>query len=169
MIIESVWFFLPAGIANMAPVIAQKLFGPGTPINPHLFGTHKTWQGLISGTICGWLFFLLQVWLSHVAFFARFSMINYNTTSSLVGVALGFGAICGDMVKSLFKRYYGIPPGKPWIPFDQLDYVLGGVLFVSLLVVIPWLSLLTILIVYPLLHVLTNLTAYALRIRNEWL
>jgi CDP-diglyceride synthetase len=39
----------------------------------------------------------------------------------------------GDAVKSFFKRRLGITPGKSWFPFDQLDFVLGAILFVSII------------------------------------
>ena len=41
-------------------------------------------------------------------------------------MACGFGALGGDALKSLIKRRCGIPPGKPWVPADQLDFVVGG-------------------------------------------
>jgi hypothetical protein len=31
-----------------------------------------------------------------------------------------------DSVKSFVKRRVGIAPGAPWIPFDQLDFVIGA-------------------------------------------
>jgi CDP-2,3-bis-(O-geranylgeranyl)-sn-glycerol synthase len=31
--------------------------------------------------------------------------------------------VSGDALKSLGKRRLGIRPGAPWIPFDQLDFI----------------------------------------------
>jgi CDP-2,3-bis-(O-geranylgeranyl)-sn-glycerol synthase len=42
------------------------------------------------------------------------------------GLRLGLGAMLGDTIKSFVKRRVGIPAGAPWVPFDQLDFVLGA-------------------------------------------
>jgi len=44
-----------------------------------------------------------------------------------------FGALLGDIVESFFKRRKGIERGKDWIPFDQLDFIIG-VLFLSFII-----------------------------------
>ena len=64
IVLQALYYFLPAYISNMAPVIFGKLnlfpqqvdFGKkfnGQPI----FGSHKTWGGLIYATIFGTLIF----------------------------------------------------------------------------------------------------------------
>ena len=40
-----------------------------------------------------------------------------------------FGALIGDIIESFFKRRVGIERGKNWIPFDQLDFILGVLFF----------------------------------------
>ena len=46
--------------------------------------------------------------------------------------SLCFGALMGDIIESFFKRRIGKKRGEDWIPFDQLDFILG-VLFFSFL------------------------------------
>jgi CDP-diglyceride synthetase len=67
---EIFWFFLPAGIANMSPVLANKIPGINqwkTPLDfgkswrgKRIFGNNKTWRGLIFGTLIASLVGLIQ-------------------------------------------------------------------------------------------------------------
>ena len=167
MFFELLWFFLSAGIANMTPVFAMRLFGPGKPIDQgkkykgkRLLGKGKTWQGLISGTIVGGLFFLVQrqipVW----------SLLDYPW---YLGFVLGFGALLGDIIASFFKRRRGVPSGKPWIPFDQIDYIVGGLFFVSFVIPLTGREALIILGSYFVLHILANILGYFTGLRKSWI
>jgi hypothetical protein len=65
------WFFLPAGLGNVAPIIAAKLpclaawsfplDGYATFRGKRLFGEHKTVRGLLSGLLVGIATAALQV------------------------------------------------------------------------------------------------------------
>lgn len=128
--IQAFLIFLPAGIANMTPPVANKIPYLNQWITPldlgksfrgiRLFGTNKTWRGLITGTICGTLagallypFFVDTDWKVYI----------------LRCAAISAGALIGDAVESFFKRQHGVPPGSAWFPFDQLDYIVFGLAF----------------------------------------
>ena len=83
-----------------------------------------------------------------------------------------FGALGGDVIESFFKRRAGRNRGEDWIPFDQIDFILG-VLFFSFLMasLLDLLSLtdenwffsslkiehvLILLVVTPFFHLLSN-------------
>ncbi|MBW2995370.1 CDP-archaeol synthase, partial [Candidatus Woesearchaeota archaeon] len=86
----------------------------------------------------------------------------------LFGFLLGLGAMTGDLVKSFFKRRIGKKPGESWPVFDQLDYVIGALLFGSI-VFVPELSIiLIILIVTPVLNLLANYLGYILKLKKVW-
>jgi hypothetical protein len=66
-------------------------------------------------------------------------MLNYAPASLIPGSEflevtlffgfwIGFCALLGDLAKSFFKRQREIPPGKSWVPFDQIDWGIGAVL-----------------------------------------
>jgi CDP-2,3-bis-(O-geranylgeranyl)-sn-glycerol synthase len=168
LILKSLYFFLPAFLANMAPVLLKWL--PfNQPIHEKMFGSHKTWRGLIVAPIIGILIFQLQIYLFQFEFFNRISLINYPDFTILLGFLLGFGAILGDLVKSYYKRKNKIKPGNPWIPYDQIDFVIGGVLL-SFFVYVPTVSVVVILLILsPLLHILTNVIGYLLKINKKML
>lgn len=160
------WFFLPAALANSAPLFAIKLFGAGTPVRVKWFGSHKTWQGIISGTVVGFVVYLLQRSLAAAFPGSAIALVEYSTASVLLGAAFGFGALMGDLVKSFFKRRIGVRPGAPWIPFDQIDYCIGGLLFSLPFVALPWQAWILVPLFYGLMSIIMNRLAYALGFRE---
>jgi CDP-2,3-bis-(O-geranylgeranyl)-sn-glycerol synthase len=47
----------------------------------------------------------------------------------LILFSLCFGALLGDVIESFFKRRVGKDRGQDWIPFDQLDFLVGALIF----------------------------------------
>ena len=43
--------------------------------------------------------------------------------------SISFGALIGDIIESFFKRRIGKGRGEDWIPFDQIDFILGALFF----------------------------------------
>ncbi len=165
IILKSLYFFLPAYIANMAPVLFRWLPG-GIPVSTKFFGENKTWRGLVAAVLAGGLIF----WLQQVLYafgFRQFALIAYTDFSLALGFLLGAGAILGDLVKSYVKRGYSIPPGKRWFPWDQMDFVFGGIIFSWIIFVPPAEVVLILLAVSPLLHIAVNHVGYWLGIRKE--
>ncbi len=172
---QVIWFFFPAGVANMAaslsrylPVSAAPIDGGKTWRGKRIFGAHKTWRGALVGIIAGTLFWWLQAWLYREYIWAvDISTIDYLAEPWTMGLLLAIGAVVGDLVKSFFKRRVNRPPGAPWVPFDQMDYVVGGALFVSLTVVPSWAYIVTAIGLGVLFHIIINLTAYTLRLQKN--
>ena len=111
-------FFIPAYVANMSPVFVRKINFLDNPLDggmtwngKPLFGKNKTWRGLIFGTIMGGIAGAVMQWLN-LPFVWWW------------GFVLGFAALVGDALKSMFKRQVGIRPGGSWMPFDQLDFII---------------------------------------------
>jgi CDP-diglyceride synthetase len=159
----ALWFFLPAGMANMVPILVAPIPGLKKFTAPmdcgltyrgkRILGSHKTWRGLIAGVIFGTLTLWLQQLLVAHFDWARTltSQVDYQHLPTLVlGPLFAIGALGGDAIESFFKRQRGVAPGHGWFPFDQLDYIIGGAIasapFVSLtlgqyvLLVLLWLG-----------------------------
>lgn len=164
--LESIYFFLPAYIANMSPVLFRKIPFADRPINTNLFGKNKTWRGLLAAAGTGTLIFYLQK-AAYNNGFTQLALIDYSDFSLLLGFLLGLGAILGDLVKSYYKRKAGIKPGKPWPFWDQEDFVFGALLSSFFVYVPPAKVALVLVIVSPLLHMTTNYAGYLLGIRKE--
>lgn len=169
-IIKLFYFILPIYFANMAPVFLGKLNFFTTPIDfgikwnkKRILGDHKTWKGLIGGTLAAMIIAFVQS-----SFTTGLELYDYSQPL-LFGFLLGLGALIGDAIKSFFKRKINIKPGQPWIPFDQIDYSVGALLFVSPLYFVGWLNSFVIIFFSFLLHVLANHLGYYLGIRKlKW-
>ena len=175
-IIFALWFFLPAGIANVTPVIVAHmpilkelnypLDGYKKINNIRIFGDHKTVRGIISGCILGTVTAIILFPFSHN--FQTILPSWYFTTNIVwLGFLLSLGALLGDAIKSFFKRQMKIQPGKTWIPFDQIDYIIGGLFFASFVHILPIQQYITILIIWIIIHVLSTYSGYFLHLKNQ--
>jgi CDP-2,3-bis-(O-geranylgeranyl)-sn-glycerol synthase len=135
IILQALWFILPAYIANASAV----LVGGGKPIDfgkkwrdgKRILGDGKTWRGLFSGAFVG---MTGGFGLSIVAIYSNNSDFSFLELSDfgrfplmipIIG-SICFGALLGDITESFFKRRMDIDRGKDWIPFDQLDFIIGA-------------------------------------------
>ena len=175
LILKVLWLFLPASFAHMSPIIAKKIFPKWTTAvdfgnswhGQEIFGSHKTYRGLISGVVIGLLVFTVQQNLYSLSpEIRRWSVFDYQTVSPLFGALIGFGALAGDLLKSFFKRRFGISSGRPWIPFDQIDWILGALLSLTL-VFVPSLEFVLIsLLVLTVLDFAMNFIGYHLGLKS---
>jgi CDP-2,3-bis-(O-geranylgeranyl)-sn-glycerol synthase len=177
-ILFALWFFLPAGIANAAPIVAAKLpylSAWNTPMDfgkqyhgHRLLGSHKTWRGMATGIVAA----ILTVWLQqqivsgHSFEFLQENGEYLSNPAVLLGFLFGFGALAGDALKSFAKRQFGIAPGRKWLPFDQIDYIIGGCLAVSIVVTLQPIDYLAILLVWFLMHLIFSYLGYLLRLKS---
>lgn len=183
IILQALYFFLPAYLANMAPVfvsaiLKHRLAHPldfnkrfnGKPI----LGKNKTWRGLCAGVLMGVLVVYIQQCLLKYEFFASISIIDYRDSHIyLFGAVMGAGALIGDALKSFMKRQKGIESGQKWPVFDQLDFVIGGLVAIYIVSPVSHLAMnlqplhvLALLLITPLLHVLTNKIGYFLHLKS---
>jgi CDP-2,3-bis-(O-geranylgeranyl)-sn-glycerol synthase len=148
-LMAALWFILPAYFASISPVWF-KLRGK-TPLDfgktfrgKPIFGPSKTIKGFLGGAFCGTLLGAAQQFV----FGKQYGL--------LLGALLAFGAMTGDAVKSFFKRQLGKPPGKSWVPFDQLDFIFGALVFAAAVEMPTLAGLLIILLITPVLHLTSN-------------
>lgn len=162
-------FFLPAGIANATPVFANKIPLVNrwkTPMDfgysfhgKRLLGNNKTWRGLLTGSVLAGLTGVIIVLVT-------------GSTIPLLSIfildfIMGIGALSGDAIESFFKRQRGIPSGKSWFPFDQIDYIIGGLLITYPIVRLPFRTMLIIIVMFFGLHLLFAFIGYALKLKDS--
>ena len=174
----AIWFFLPAGFANIVPVFAAHL-----PLLKHwnapidnrltfrgqrLFGSSKTWRGFICGVVIAAITFWLQQKLTpHLGNFSAYlETVNYNHLSLWLGPLLGFGVLAGDSIESFFKRQLGIAPSKSWFPFDQLDYIIGGLICSLPVIRLPLKIYIWIVLVWFITHLIVSYFGYLLHLKK---
>jgi CDP-2,3-bis-(O-geranylgeranyl)-sn-glycerol synthase len=156
----------------MAPVLASRLKLPfDQPISTKYFGGHKTWRGFIVGFLAALIILYIQklLLIQNSVIASSISILEYeNISVFLYALAFGLGALTGDLVKSFFKRRFNKKPGAMWIPFDQIDFVVGATIFLYPLYQIDIKILLILLVVTPILHLSTNILGYQLRLKRVW-
>ncbi len=176
-IARALYFFIPAYLANMAPVLARGHFEwLAVPIDGgrswrgrRIFGDHKTWRGIVAGVVVGAVAFAVQRWLYQTGRAQGLALVDYGSVDPLLtGVLLGLGAGIGDAIKSFFKRRRGIAPGASWLGFDQLDFMAGAYALVSLTFVPPPLATLAILPIVFMGSLAATATGYWLGLKEAW-
>jgi CDP-2,3-bis-(O-geranylgeranyl)-sn-glycerol synthase len=194
-----------AGVANMTPVFLKHIKGFNRPIDggrvnrktgKRILGDGKTWKGLIGGsivsTVVGYIVLSIQMNVmlctlgqcsSNMFVITEYSLLYFVITSFFIG----FFALVGDSVKSYFKRKVGIERGVSWIPWDQIDWVLGAIVGVIIADIIrsiyflkriqfstdfsyfsvTWKYLLPAVFIGFILHLAVKRIGYMLKIENK--
>ena len=130
-----------------------------------ILGKNKTWRGFFAAIIFAVITVHIQLLLYPYAI--SLSLFDYARCDALLlGILLGAGAILGDALKSFFKRRLGKKPGSMWVPFDQIDFIIGGMALGAIVYFPGWIVALIILVVTPALHFLVNFIAYKLGIKE---
>lgn len=154
------YLMLPVYVANMAPPFSRYWSGWNRPISRRRLGEHKTVVGFALGLVAAVMTAFIQ---SRVHW--KGGMLPYDQWL-LLGFATGLGAMGGDSLKSFFKRQLGIGPGRPWIPADKLDFIIGGLLMLSFWVNLSWTDAVYILAVSFAGDILVNHISFRLGIRD---
>ncbi len=161
LVAEAIKFIFPAYCANAVPVLAgggvPMDFGRAFPDGRPVFGRNKTYRGFFFGLAVGTAVGLLET-----------VVFGYPV---LFGLLLSLGALIGDLAGAFLKRRLGIAPGGLLPVVDQVDFIVGAILF-SLPLSLEVFSLelaLVVLIITPPVHLLTNFAAYKLGLKsNPW-
>ena len=156
LIVEALKFIFPAYCANAVPVIAGggrpmdfgKNFFDGKPV----FGKNKTFRGFFFGLAVG-------VFVGLVESLVFSYPVPFSVLSPL-------GALCGDLAAAFLKRRLGIAPGGLLPIVDQVDFVIGAILFSLPLTIIYWELAVAVIIITPPIHLLTNFLAYKLKLKK---
>lgn len=167
-VIVAIWLMLPAYITNASAAF----FGGKTPIDGGIFwgknrllGDGKTYEGLLKGFSCGFLFgiFQHQFLSEYIKIKTSFGLFPFFLVTLF---CLSAGAMLGDMLGSFIKRRVGLKRGAPFPLVDQLDFV-GGAWLLLFLLARDWFSdafsldvIIAVIIITPLLHLLTNYVGF---------
>jgi CDP-2,3-bis-(O-geranylgeranyl)-sn-glycerol synthase len=120
-----------------------------------VLGDNKTFRGFIGGFIVGTV---VGAVCSNI----------FSKNLLAIAIPASLGALLGDMAGAFLKRRLKIKPGGALPVVDQLDFVLGAVLCVSLFSEISFPVVLILFLVTPPIHFLTNVGAYALGLKDRY-
>jgi CDP-2,3-bis-(O-geranylgeranyl)-sn-glycerol synthase len=173
------WFFVPAGLANVAAFFSGKIpflkrfsypVDLGYKIKgKRILGSHKTIRGFVAGIIVAILASYIQIlFYQYIPFLRTILPIDYSHLNPILfGTLAGFGALAGDAIKSFFKRQVNVQPGKSWIPFDQIDYIVGGIVFTAFYIQLTLIDYFWLFLVWFLIHPLTTFLGFLVRLKKE--
>ena len=160
-VLSAVYFIMPAYIANLSALT----FGGTTPVDlgknffdgRRIIGDGVTWKGLVYGTITGTLVGAIE------------GVLIWDPVYGLIiGFLLSFGALLGDAAGSFIKRRLGLARGKPAPILDQLDFVAGALILVSLFTTISLDAVIIIAVLTVIIHLISNMVAYLTGLKDVW-
>ncbi len=162
LIFAALKFIFPAYCANATPVLAgggaKMDFGKNFIDGKRIFGNNKTFRGFFFGWAVGIGVGLVEGLV--------FGFQNYPV---LFSVFIPLGALLGDLTGAFIKRRIGIAPGGLLPIVDQVDFVVGAIVFSIPLSIISWQLTVTVLLITPPIHLFTNYLAYKMKLkRNPW-
>jgi CDP-2,3-bis-(O-geranylgeranyl)-sn-glycerol synthase len=158
LIIQALKFIFPAYCANATPVLAgggpKMDFGRNFVDGKRIFGNNKTFRGFLFGWVIGML-------VGSVEF------VVFPGFPVLFIVLIPLGALLGDLTGAFIKRRIGIAPGGLLPIVDQVDFVVGALVFSIPLVIVSWELAITVLLITPPIHLFTNFLAYKLKLKKH--
>jgi CDP-2,3-bis-(O-geranylgeranyl)-sn-glycerol synthase len=168
LIIQAIAFIFPAYCANAVPVLA----GGGTKIDfgknfldgKRLFGNNKTFRGFFFGWLVGLSVGLVECYFipSHIL-----ALSNVLSLSIIFAALTPFGALLGDLTAAFLKRRLNIAPGGLFPVVDQIDFVVGALVFSFSFSLIDWKVAIVMLMITPPIHLFTNFCAYKLKLKKH--
>jgi len=168
-LLRSAFIFLPAMVANALPVVISGVVRRKHPLDfglrfidgKRLLGENKSIEGFLAGAAGG--FFVGCV----------YAVVTRNIAWIAYGAVSGVGAMIGDSLNSFIKRRLGIRSGEPFIPMDQLSFILVAYALVTMLgidnltyIKVTLTDLAVGVYIVMVLHPLTNLIAYILGLKD---
>jgi CDP-2,3-bis-(O-geranylgeranyl)-sn-glycerol synthase len=159
LLIQALKFIFPAYCANAAPVLG----GGGTPIDmgrnftdkKRIFGAHKTYKGFLFGLVIGTAVGVIDC-----------ALFNFPWAFAIL---TPIGALIGDLIAAFFKRRLNLAPGALFPIVDQIDFVVGAIVFALPLGIVSWQLAIATLLITPPIHLFTNFLAYKAKLKkNPW-
>ncbi len=162
-VFQALYFFLPAYVANTCaclfgggrPVDMGKTFVDGRRILGDGVTVRGSFMGILSGVVTGFI-------IGHIENLESSQMQGKIVLAFL----LSFGAIAGDAAGSFIKRRLGLKRGAHAPLLDQLNFVVGGLIFASLVVDIDLETVVVLLVLTPIGHKMVNVTGYQLKLKD---
>jgi len=168
LVVEALKFIFPAYCANATPVLAgggtRMDFGRNFADGKRIFGNNKTFRGFFFGWGVG-----IMVGVTEGLVF------GFQSFPIIFSLLIPLGALLGDLTGAFIKRRIGIAPGGLLPIVDQVDFVVGAVVFSLPLALIGWQTAYTpfwqvavaVLLITPPIHVFTNFCAYKLKLKKH--
>ena len=168
--VEAMWLILPSYGANgLVPLFRGRhpIDGGRKLVKNRLFGAGKTWEGLAAGVFVAMAIVLVQqLAFPYLPWHISATPLVIAPMTAQLGLLLGMGAMLGDLGGSFLKRRFGVARGEPAPLLDQEDFLIGSLLFASLIIgfSVEWWVLL--LVITPVLHWTACIIGYIFKVKR---
>ncbi len=165
----AIWFLLPAYAANAFPPLAKgkipldigKFLG-----KERIFGDGKTFEGTTLGLVAGLATgFVQETFFPQINTFAMQYGAELPKMTFFLAILITVGALSGDIVESFYKRRKGMKRGQEFLIFDQLDFVIGMIIFMYWFVPLTLEVVFLMLAITPIVHRLACIIGYHLKVK----
>jgi len=165
LVAQALIFIFPAYCANGTPVLAgggtRMDFGKNFIDGRRIFGNNKTFRGFFFGWAVGFFVGVMEGFV-----------FGFDKVPLLLSLLIPLGALLGDLTGAFVKRRLDIAPGGLLPVVDQIDFVVGAVVFSLPLLLINWQGLswqliVVVLLITPPIHLFTNFLAYKLKLKKH--
>jgi CDP-2,3-bis-(O-geranylgeranyl)-sn-glycerol synthase len=165
LVAQALIFIFPAYCANGTPVLAgggtRMDFGKNFIDGRRIFGNNKTFRGFFFGWAVGFFVGIMEGFV-----------FGFDKVPVLLSLLIPLGALLGDLTGAFVKRRLDIAPGGLLPVVDQIDFVVGAVVFSLPLILINWQGLswqliVVVLLITPPIHLFTNFLAYKLKLKKH--
>jgi len=168
-ILIAFWYLIPAYMTNAFPPLAKGKY----PLDlgrrmgsSRILGDGKTFEGTFFGLFGGLTAgFIELTFYSDFNNFASSFGVTLPEMTFLLAFLITVGALTGDIVKSFFKRRMGMERGKEMLFWDQLDFVIGMIVFIYWFADLTWPVILVMLLVTPIIHRIACIIGYWLKVK----
>ena len=170
-LIGALWLLIPAWAANGWPPMARgkRPIDGGRMLwdGRRIFGDSKTIEGFALGVGMGTFYGAIESYL-FPGFNAYAGMwgVTLPGMSLLVGFMLAFGALVGDLAGAFIKRRLGMPPGADAPGLDQLNFIVGAIIFAAVFTPISIPMAAIMLVLTPVVHRAVCIIGHALRFKK---
>ncbi len=163
---QALIFIFPAYCANGTPVLAgggtRMDFGRNFIDGKRVFGNNKTFRGFFFGWGVGFFVGIMEGFV-----------FGFDKIPVLLSLLTPLGALLGDLTGAFIKRRLDIAPGGLLPIVDQIDFVVGAVVFSLPFALVTWGGFafwqvaLVALAITPPIHLFTNFCAYKLKLKKH--
>ncbi len=169
--VSAFWILFPAYAANVFPPFAKGKH----PVDfrkkiktRRIFGDGKTWEGIAVGLFAGFLVGVLEAYLypGFNAYANQFG-ISLPAMNLTIAFLIPLGALVGDIIGSLIKRRLNMKRGSDAPLLDQLDFVVGAIIFTCLFIEYSLAMIVIMLVATFLIHRAASIIGYWLKVKRE--
>jgi CDP-2,3-bis-(O-geranylgeranyl)-sn-glycerol synthase len=170
VLVEAIYLILPAYAANgLVPLFrgSHPVDGGRKLVRHRLFGEGKTWEGLFAGMVIGAVIALVeQLAFPYLPWGISDVPLTIVPMTVQMGLLLGLGAMIGDLGGSFIKRRFGLKRGTAAPLLDQEDFLIGSLLFASVLVAVGLVWWIMLLVITPIIHLAANAIGYIFKVKK---